>query len=858
MRPIRTLTVRPALPADLTRLEELAHNLWWCWNQDAVELFERIDRDLWTRSGRNPVRLLGAADQARLQELAADDGFKAHLERVLARFDQYMRAERTWWSHRPGQRLAGVGYFSFEFGIHECLPLYSGGMGLLAGDHMRSASDLGLPFFGISLLYQEGYFRQYLNADGWQLERYYENDFHTMPLRLERGQDGRPLRIAVEYPGRTCQAQVWRIQVGRAPLFLLDANLPENDPVDRPVTRRLYQGDVDMRIRQEVLLGIGGVRTLAALGIEPTICHMNEGHAAFLAVERVRRLMVARGLSFHEARELAAAGHVFTTHTPVPAGIDIFTPDLIDRYFAPTYGELGISREEFLGLGRQNPFDANETFSMAVLAIRMADKVNGVSQLHGDVSRRMFRAVWPEVPEDEVPIGAITNGVHAPFWTAGSEVAPVFDRYLGPGWREQPEDPEVWQEAYQIPSEELWRAHERNRERLVAFVRDRLRRQGIDRGAAPSEVAHAGDLLDPSALTIGFARRFATYKRALLMFKDADRLAQIMGDRTRRVQFVIAGKAHPQDLQGREVIRDLIHRARREEFASRIVFVENYDIEVARQMVQGVDLWLTNPRRPLEASGTSGMKVALNGGLNVSVLDGWWVEAYRPELGWAIGRGEEYEDLEYQDQIESRALYDLLEKEIVPLFYDRGPDDLPRGWIGRMKASIANIGPFFNTDRMVQEYATTAYLPCAERVAHLSADGAGPARDLAAWKRRMWASWGDVRVVAVDTPPAEELSVGAEVPVTATVQLGPLTPRDVQVELYAGAVDGAGEIVPDTRVVLSPGGPASDGALRFSGTLRLEASGKRGYTVRVLPRHDALAARMEPGLIRWAVPGGWG
>jgi starch phosphorylase len=851
MRPIKTFTVRPSLPINLTRLDELAHNLWWCWQQDAVDLFERIDRELWTRSGHNPVQLLGAVDQARLAELAADPGFGAHLARVLQSFDAYMGAAGTWFSRLGENKLRSVGYFSFEFGIHECLPLYSGGMGLLAGDHIKSASDLGLPFYGVSLLYQEGYFRQYLNADGWQLERYYENDFHTMPLRLERGADGQPVTITVDYPGRQLRAQVWRLQIGRAPLYLLDANLPENDPNDRAITRRLYQGDKDMRMRQEILLGIGGVRALAAVGVEPAICHMNEGHAAFLGIERVRRLMQARGLSFHEARELAAASHVFTTHTPVPAGIDIFALELMDRYFGPVYTELGITRDEFLSLGRENPFDQNENFSMAVLAIRLADKVNGVSQLHGEVSRRMWRRVWPDVPESEVPIGAITNGVHAAFWTAGSELAGVYDRYLGPGWREHPADEEVWQEAYQIPAEELWRAHERGRERLVAFVRERLRRQAIDRGAAPSEVARAGDLLDPSALTIGFARRFATYKRALLLFKDAERLVQIMGDRSRRVQFVIAGKAHPEDLQGREVIRELIHRARRDELANRIVFVENYDIEVARQLVQGVDVWLNNPRRPHEASGTSGMKVALNGGLNLSVLDGWWVEAYRPEVGWAIGRGEEYEDLEYQDQIESRALYDLLEKEVIPLFYDRGPDDLPRGWIGRMKASVAQIGPFFNTHRMVQQYATEAYLPSAERVDRLIARSAGPARELAAWKRRMWSAWGDVRVVKLDAPLPAEVTVGAEVPVQAVVQLGSLTPADVKVELYGGSIDGRGEIVADTRLSLTPDG-VSDGAAKFTGTLRIGASGRRGYTVRVLPAHEALAPRMEPGLIRWA------
>ena len=852
MRPLRTFVVRPALPASLGRLEELAYNLWWTWNTDAVELFERVDRNLWADLGHNPVRLLGAVSQSRLDALAEDDSFRGHLERVLEQFDQYLASSRTWFDRHGGSPRGGVAYFSLEFGLHECLPIYSGGMGVLAGDHIKSASDLGIPFAGVSLLYQEGYFRQYLNADGWQLERYFDNDFHQMPVRLERDAHGQPLTVSVEYPGRRCVAQIWRIDVGRAPLYLLDANVPENGPHDRQVTTRLYQGDLDMRIRQEVLLGIGGVRALAALGREPAVCHMNEGHAAFLALERIRVLMAREKLSFHEAREIAAAGNVFTTHTPVPAGIDLFGPELIDQYFGRWYGELGLSRDEFLGLGRQNPFDGQEPFSMAVLAIRLAEHVNGVSKLHGRVSRRMWQGVWPELPVDEVPIGAITNSVHTGFWAAGSEMEPLYDRYLGPEWREEPSDGEVWQSIFQVPAEELWRAHERGRERLVSFARERLRRQAEQRGAPAAEIAQAGELLNPDVLTIGFARRFATYKRATLLFRDPERLRRILGDRNRPVQIIVAGKAHPQDVPGRETIRQLIHEARRPEYGNRIVFVEDYDIDVARQLVQGVDLWLNNPRRPLEASGTSGMKVALNGGLNVSILDGWWAEAYSPELGWAIGRGEEYTDPDYQDTIESRALYELLEKDVVPLFYDRGPDGLPRGWIARMKTSIAANAPYFSTHRMVQEYCAKAYAPAMTRYAELSADGAREARELAAWKRRVAESWRDVRVLDVTSDGRNgDVTVGSKMEVEATVQLGALGPDDVLVELYAGAIDPNGQIAEGSGVQMTADG-VKGGCARFRGTLVMDSSGRRGFTVRVRPSHPSLAPIPEPGMIRWA------
>ncbi len=644
MRPSHTFRVIPSLPASLERLRDLAYNLSWAWNHDAIDLFRRLDRDLWETTLHNPVLMLGTIRQERLEEVMADDGFMAHLERVGRDLDRYMQARNTWYSKNcPNGDGARIAYFSAEFGLTECLRIYSGGLGILAGDHLKSASDLGLPLVGVGLLYQQGYFRQYLNPDGWQQEQYPDNDFYNLPLTLERQLSGAPLTVEVEYPGRTVKAQVWRVQVGRVPLYLLDTNVEGNRPDDRDITDQLYGGDSDMRIRQEILLGIGGIRALEILGLRPTVCHMNEGHSAFLALERIRLLMQDCQLTFAEAREAAMAGNVFTTHTPVPAGIDRFHPDLIDQYFSGYYPRLGLSRHEFLGLGRMNPNDPNGYFCMAVLAMRLAYRINGVSQLHGRVSRQMWQEVWPQVPADEVPILGITNGIHPRSWIS-NDMAGLYDRYLGPRWSDRPADAKIWQQATRIPDEELWRTHERRRERLVTFARGRLRDHLEQQGGSPSEIGHADEVLDPEALTIGFARRFATYKRATLLFRDLERLARILGDKDRPVQLIFAGKAHPQDNAGKELIRQIIHLARRQEFRNRIVFLEDYDMDVARYLVQGVDVWLNTPRRPHEASGTSGMKATANGGLNLSILDGWWDEGYTPDTGWAIGGGEEYRD----------------------------------------------------------------------------------------------------------------------------------------------------------------------------------------------------------------------
>ncbi len=851
MQPIRTFTIVPSLPAKLERLRELAYNLWWCWNLEAIDLFRRLDRELWEESGHNPVLMLGTIKQERLEEAAEDDGFLAHLERIAQQYDRYINSQNTWYKKAhgaPGKPC--IAYFSAEFGLTDCMPIYAGGMAVLAGDHLKSASDLGLPLMGVGLLYQEGYFRQYLNTDGWQQELYPQNDFYNMPVQLEQEEDGTPVTVQVDYPGRKVTAQVWRAQVGRVPLFLLDTNIPANSRQDQDITDELYGGDLEMRIKQEIMLGIGGLRALEALGMRPTVCHMNEGHSAFLALERIRILVEEQGLSFAEAREAATAGNVFTTHTPVPAGIDRFPPELMDKYFSAYYSELGLSREEFLALGRANPADNGEPFSMAILALRLAAHTNGVSRLHGRVARKMWQSLWPGVPEDEVPITSITNGVHIPSWIS-FDMAGLYDRYLGPRWLAHQADQTVWGRVDEIPDEELWRTHERRRERLVAVVRRRLSEQLEKRGAPLSEVERASEVLDPAALTIGFARRFATYKRATLILRDPDRLASILNDKAHPVQIIFAGKAHPQDNPGKELIQQIIHLARREEFRRRIVFIEDYDMSIARYLVQGADVWLNTPLRPREASGTSGMKAAANGVINVSTLDGWWDEAYEPDTGWAIGRGELYEDLNYQNDIESRAIYGILEKEIVPLFYDRNSNGLPHKWIARMKAAMRTICPIFNTNRMVREYAERFYLPAAQRYRHLAEDGMARAKALAQWKSHLHEHWPEIQVDNVEAEVPAELKVGAELQVRAQVNLGALDPRDVTVQLYYGPLDTRGEIPKGEVISMKWVESNGDGSHVFVGAIPCRTSGRYGYALRILPHHEDLSNPYEPGLILW-------
>ena len=851
-RPIYTYSVAPSIPQPLQRLYALAYNLVWVWDHELLELFMRLDSDLWEETHHNPVQMLGAIKQKRLNTLSRDEAFLGELERAWERYAQYLDVSSSWFQKRHGKEaVPTVAYFSAEFGLTECLPNYSGGLGILSGDHIKSASDLGVPLVGVGLLYQQGYFSQYLNADGWQQERNPENDFYTLPIQIERDKDDKPVTVSIEYPGRNIIAQIWRVQAGRIPVFLLDTNIPINSQEDQDITDQLYGGDRETRIKQEIMLGIGGYRALCAVGMKPTVCHMNEGHSAFLSLERSHQLMKENNISFAEAREITTAGTVFTTHTPVPAGNDYFNPVLIDKYFTDFYKKCGITRKEFFSLGRRDANNDAEDFCMTILALRMSAYSNGVSKLHGDVSRAIWQNVWPGIPASDTPIGSITNGVHTPSWVS-RDMAHLFERYLGPRWKDDMDESALWSLVHRIPDEELWRTHERRRERLVAFARLRLRSQLEARGALRTEVAQASEILNPDALTIGFARRYATYKRAALIFRDAERLINILGDKNRPVQIIFAGKAHPKDNPGKELIRQIIHFERQPEVRRRMVFIEDYDMVVARYLVQGVDVWLNTPRRPLEASGTSGMKASVNGAINLSVLDGWWVEAYNANTGWAIGRGEEYGDETYQDEVESNALYDLLEKELVPLFYNRGADGLPRGWISKMKTSMREICPVFNTNRMVKQYTEEYYLPAHARQSSLVSDQLQGAKALATWRTKMQDQWTNLKIVEVKAGGKEGMKVGESLEVRAMIELGALTPEDLSVELYHGALNSNGEIVKPRILTMSALAKPKGTLYEFAGTIKSDSSGRLGFTVRVLPRHKDIDSPRKQGLVLWA------
>ncbi len=852
IRPVATVDVTPNLPAKLERLLELAHNLRWSWDIDTLNLFRRLHRDLWEQTDHNPVWMLGIMPQDKLEAAAQDEGFMAHLDRVCQDFDHYLSSKNTWFRKKYGDfDKPYIAYFSAEFGLTECLRNYSGGLGVLSGDHLKSASDLDIPLVGVGLLYQEGYFHQYLNADGFQQEDYPINDYNNLPVQFVQDKDGNPLKIKVPMPGRQMTAQVWRVQVGRISLYLLDSNLPENIDEDRDLTDRLYGGDRRTRIRQEILLGIGGLRALDALDLSPAVCHMNEGHSAFLSIERIATLMHDKGLSFQDALLVSSAGNIFTTHTPVAAGLERFGFDLIDEHFTPMFKELGISRDQFLDLGREN-MGGYELFSMPVLALKTSSAANGVAKLHGRVSREMWHWLYPKLPVEEVPVEAVTNGVHILSWVS-AEMILLFDRYLGPGWREHPDDPDVWKAVDSIPDAELWRSHERRRDRLVAFARHRLVNQLIRRGVSQAEVAAAKEALNPDALTIGFARRFATYKRATLLFRDVDRLIKILNHPDRPVQIIFAGKAHPNDIPGKELIRTIITLARNEDLRHRIVFLENYDMAIARYLVQGVDLWLNTPRRPKEASGTSGMKVIYNGGLNASILDGWWAEGYDYSLGWAIGSGEEYPeaDWEMQDVIESQALYELLEQDIVPTFYTRGQDGSPPAWVAKMKKSMSQLSPYFNTNRMVLEYTNKYYAPAHERYLRLTQPDLTNARQFLNWWGLINREWGKIAVKRVETS-EKTVKVGEEMLVTAFVNLGALTPDDVKVQIYFGRLDSKGMIQDGRSLEMESVNQHSDGLYEFAVKSSYVDAGERGISVRVLPYHQYLDGVFQTGLVHWA------
>ncbi|MEM7625368.1 MAG: alpha-glucan family phosphorylase [Planctomycetota bacterium] len=851
---IRSFDVEVSLPAALAPLADIAGNLWWSWRPEAVALFQRLDAELWDKRYHNPVALLTHADQATLDRAAGDMAFLDAVAEVKAQLDADL--SRTPWHVAAGHDVpegATLAYFCAEFGLTECFNIYSGGLGCLAGDHLKSASELGLPLIAVGLLYRHGYFQQYLAPDGWQQERVPDLDFAELPVKPVKGDDGQQVVVHVDLPGRGVAVALWRATVGRIPLYLLDTNLPDNRPEDRGITGQLYGGDMDMRIRQEIVLGIAGVRALEAIGIRPDVCHMNEGHSAFLALERIRRLIEDHDLSFDVARQQAASSHVFTTHTPVPAGIDRFPADMVKRYFEAFAPSLRLDMEGILALGRDNVFNKNEPFSMATLAIRTSDACNGVSKLHGEVSRDMWQGIWPGVPQQEVPITHVTNGVHARTWL-DPDLMKLFDQHLGDAWRDDPADPAAWDKFVDVPDEELWKLHEHNRHQLIAWAKETLQHQLAARRVPPAKISECVDGLDPNALTIGFARRFATYKRGNLILRDPERLKKILAHADRPVQFLIAGKAHPADGGGKDLIRQLVKFGIESEAGHKVVFIENYDMHVARHLVQGCDVWLNTPKRGMEASGTSGMKAALNGVLNCSILDGWWDEAYEDQVGWAVGNRTPHANQDAADEAESRALYDLLETQIVPMFYDRDERGVPHTWVAWMKHCIHQLAPAFNTNRMVQQYAENLYFPTLRRTQKLAQHNLAAARELAQQTSRLRHTWGQLQVVEVTADVAAPLNVGESRSLDVVVDLGELKPNEVRVQVYTGKQDNDGQLHHAAATDLNHAEDLGQGRHRYTGRLApptAPGSGRHGFAVRVLPGGELFEPLTIPGLIRW-------
>jgi starch phosphorylase len=853
VRALRRFTVRAQLPGKLAPLGELVLNLRWSWHPETLDLFESVDPELWRACNGDPVRLLGEVDHERIEALANDSRFLRRLTYAADDLEEYLNADLWYQRQNFDDAPTAIAYFSPEFGITEVLPQYSGGLGILAGDHLKTASDLGVPIIGVGLLYRAGYFVQSLSRDGWQQERYPGIDPHGLPLTRLTDAGGAPVKVAVGLPqGRTLHAQIWKAQVGRVPLLLLDSDVEDNQPAERGVTDRLYGGGTDHRLLQEMLLGIGGIRALRAYSKvagspEPEVYHTNEGHAGFLGVERIREL-TAGGLSFDEALEATRAGTLFTTHTPVPAGIDRFPKELVSAHFGGDCAWPGVPVDKVLELGAEP--DPN-VFNMAHMGLRLAQRSNGVSKLHGIVSREMFADLWPGFDSAEVPIGSVTNGVHAPTWVSRS-IIELADRAPGPTLLS--DDGDGFAKIEKLADDIVWVTRRELRENLVTEVRRRLRASWLARGAAPGELEWVESVFSPDVLTVGFARRVPSYKRLTLMLRDPERLTRLLTHSQRPIQMVIAGKAHPADDGGKQLVQKIVQFADSPEVRSRIVFLPDYDIGMARFLYSGCDVWLNNPLRPLEACGTSGMKAALNGCLNLSIRDGWWDELFDGQNGWAIPTADGVEDPDRRDQIESSALYDLLENTVAPRFYDTSAagGTVPRRWVAMVTHTLSTLGPKVLASRMVREYVERYYVPANASAKTVAADALAGARDLANWKQRVRGLWSGVRVVNIDSAGLGDTpQVGQPLVVRATVELGGLDLADVDVVASYGRVDESDRIVSPASLTLSPvgEGEGEDGRFRFEGTIPLQRTGPFGYTVRVLPAHRLLASPAEAGLV---------
>lgn len=846
------ITVNPQLPKRIEKLSEVSNNLWWSWNTEFLRLFQKIDKDLWEESNKNPVKFLRHVSQERLEAVAKDIGFLKEYDKIVSNFENYMNSKNTWFSSKyPENKKDLIAYFSAEYGLDETLPIYSGGLGILSGDHLKSASDLGIPLVAVGLLYKNGYFNQKINGYGKQETEYHNIDLYDLPIYPVKDEKGEDLTIYVKFPKRRLYLKVWQISVGRIKLYLLDSDIDKNNEEDRDVTLRLYGGDQEMRIRQEIVLGMAGVSLLTKyLNLNPTVYHMNEGHSAFLNLEIIKNIIKEKQVSFEVAKDIASSKTVFTTHTPVPAGNDIFPLNLVEKYFRDFWPRLGLSREEFLRLGMKPGIDLDVGFNMGILALKIAGKKNGVSKLHGAVSRELFGEVWPSIAANESPIGYVTNGIHTCSWLA-PKLKELYNKYLIPYWQDNIHQDYVWEKIKNIPDEKLWDVHKERKEKLLKIVQDstkaRLRREGY----SYDEINEIISKINPNYLTIGFARRFATYKRATLIFKDLERITQILNNQDRPIQLIFAGKAHPADKEGQDLVKYIHEISMMPQFKGKIFLLENYNIAMSRYLISGVDVWLNNPRRPMEASGTSGQKASVNGVINFSVLDGWWAEGYNQNNGWTIGTNAEYNSYEEQDIADSQSMYHTLEEKIIPIYYNKERNGLPKKWIEIMKNSIITTGGKYSTSRMLVDYTNEYYIPLCNLTKKYYEDIDNVAA-FNSWKKDLYNNWKDIKISQVNNLDNITIDAGNNIEVNCEVLLPNINVENVTVEVYYGKILEDG-IVENVSIIPMKIKEFNEDTKKYSYTAKIELTtgGNYGYTFRAMPKHEMLLEPSNLDLIKW-------
>lgn len=845
------ITVNPQLPKRIEKLSEISYNVWWSWNTEFLRLFKEIDIDLWEKSEKNPIKFLKSVSQEKLEEVTQNSEFLKKYDKIVENFEDYMKSKNTWFSKKyPENRSDLIAYFSAEYGLDQILPIYSGGLGILSGDHLKSASDLGVPLVAVGLLYKNGYFHQKINGTGGQETEYHDIDIENLPLTKVKDCNGKDILVAIELPKRKLYLKAWKINVGRIELYLLDSDIDENTKEYREITRTLYGGNQETRIQQEIVLGQAGVALLKALGLKPTVYHMNEGHSSFLILELIYTLMKDKKISFQIARDIVSSKTVFTTHTPVPAGNDIFPLELIEKYFKDYWDKLGISKQDFFELGMKPGAPLDSGFNMGILALKVAGKKNGVSKLHGAVSRELFSEVWPEIASNESPITYVTNGIHTCSWLAPS-LKELYNKYLIPYWQDKIYDDDIWKKIQDIPNDKLWQVHQERKEKLLAIVREstinRLRRYNY----RYDDIMHIVNGLDKDALTIGFARRFATYKRATLIFKDLERITQILNNQNRKVQIIFAGKAHPADKEGQDLIKYIHEISMKPQFKGKIFLLENYNIGMSRYLISGVDVWLNTPRRPMEASGTSGQKASVNGVINFSVLDGWWAEGYNSKNGWTIGTNAEYPDYESQDRADSQSIYEVLENKIIPMYYDQDENGISSRWVQTMKESIISTGGRFSTSRMLTDYVNNLYIPLCNLYNEYYTDLEKVGR-FNQWKEELYNTWDDIEITQENNLDNITIDAGNNIEVKCKVKLTNIDKENIEAQVYYGRIDENG-VVDDISIIPMTLEEADEEnrTYTYKAKVNLVNGGNYGYTFRVMPKHEMILDSANLNLIKW-------